>query len=244
MSTIAMIPARLQASRFPGKLLKTLGDKPVLAHTLLNARNSKLFDEVAVVTDSDEIEEAMQPYGAVILRSKSTHECGTDRIAEHCGRYLPNDIIVNIQGDEPFTSKALLQQLILFLEKNPDAKVGTLKHAIHETNEVNNPNYVKVVCSQDDRVLLFSRAAVPYPRDESIPHQYFRHIGIYAFRNEALMKFAGWAPTPLELLEKQEALRFLEHNVPVYCIETKELTWGIDVPADLEKAQAVLKRNR
>lgn len=236
-----MIPARYHASRFPGKLLKLLGNKPVLAHTFHNAQQSGLFDEVAIVTDSDEIEEAMRAYGALILRSEKWHECGTDRIAEQCGRFHPEDIIVNIQGDEPFTSKDLLEKLIFFLEKNPQAMVATLKHRIEAIEDINNPNFVKVVCTQNDRVLLFSRAAVPYPRDESVPHAHYRHIGIYAFRNEALIQFSNWHPSTLELLEKQEALRFLEHNLPVFCLETQETTLGIDVPEDLDKANAALR---
>lgn len=244
MRKIAMIPARYRASRFPGKLLQLLGDKPVLAHTYINAVKSGLFDEVAIVTDSDEIENELKPFGAVVLRSRLEHECGTDRIAEQCHRYNPDDIIVNIQGDEPFTSKDLLKQLIDFLISHPEAQVATLKHAIHLPEDIANPNFVKVVCTQENRVLIFSRAAVPYRRDEQIDFKYYRHIGIYAFRNGALQQFASWPPSRLELLEKQEALRFLEHDVPVYCLETQEQTFGIDVPEDLVKANEYLNNQQ
>ncbi len=240
MKTIALIPARYAASRFPGKLLQILGDKTVIAHTYLNVLNSGLFDEVAVVTDSNEIENEIKKYQGKVYRSTHEHECGTDRIAEMAIQLSEQDIVINIQGDEPFTQKTLLEDLIQFLKQNPTAQVVSLKYKLENESDALNPNIVKVVCDLSNRALLFSRSAIPYPRDKNQNFNYYKHIGIYAFRQQALQQFAQLPPSPLELIEKQEAMRFLENGIPVYMLETSVSTQGIDVPEDLEKAKQIL----
>ncbi|MBX9450148.1 MAG: 3-deoxy-manno-octulosonate cytidylyltransferase [Taibaiella sp.] len=241
MKIIAMIPARYNASRFPGKLMQHLGSKTVIAHTYLNVLQSGLFDEVAIVTDSDEIENEIKKYKGKVLRSRKDHECGTDRIAEMCGGFQPEDIIINIQGDEPFTNTRILDQLIQFLKDNPAAEVASLKYEIPDTESIRNPNVVKVVCDLQDRALLFSRAPIPYHRDQERPVHYFKHIGIYGFRQPALLRFARWPATPLESVEKQEAMRFLEHGISIYMLTTDEATQGIDTPEDLKEAEKLLR---
>lgn len=245
MKTIAMIPARYAASRFPGKLLQMLGDKTVIAHTYLATFHSGLFDEVVVVTDSDEIASEIARYNGQVVRSKKEHECGSDRIAEVCGGYDPDDIIVNVQGDEPFTNQALLASLITLFKQDPLLQVASLRKQITDKEtEIDNPNVVKVVCDLKGNALLFSRAAIPYHRDHSVAIKYYKHIGIYAFRQSALLQFAAWAPSPIELLEKQEAMRFLENGIAIKMLETDIVVQGIDTPEDLVRAHALLHQQK
>lgn len=240
-----MIPARYAASRFPGKLLQMLGDKTVIAHTYLATFHSGLFDEVVVVTDSDEIASEIARYNGQVDRSKKEHECGSDRIAEVCGGYDPDDIIVNVQGDEPFTNQALLASLITLFKQDSLLQVASLRKQITDKEtEIDNPNVVKVVCDLKGNALLFSRAAIPYHRDHSVSIKYYKHIGIYAFRQSALLQFAAWAPSPIELLEKQEAMRFLENGIAIKMLETDIVVQGIDTPEDLVRAHTLLHQQK
>jgi len=236
MKVVAMIPARYEASRFPGKLLKDLAGKSVIMRTYEATLNTQLFDDVYVITDSHLIfQEILNNKGKVLMSVKS-HETGSDRIAEAVVN-IETDIVINVQGDEPFVNKEILAQLIDVF-KNDVTKtidVSSLVFPIDQLDEIENPNNVKVVLDAQNYALYFSRSPVPYPRDTQFA-QYFQHIGVYAFRKEALMKFTKLPMGMLEKTEKLENLRFLYHGMKVKMIKTTHKSIGIDVPEDLEKA--------
>jgi len=241
MKVVAMIPARYEASRFPGKLMKDLAGKSVILRTYQATKQSQLFDEVYVVTDSDMIFNEIESNGGKAIKSIKEHESGSDRIAEAVEN-LDFDIVVNVQGDEPFTQteplKKLLEVFINDIERSID--IASLKLRLEEKEEIENPNNVKVVCSEEGMALYFSRAPIPYPRDNS-EATYFKHIGIYAFRKDSLLKFTQLPINNLEATEKLENLRFLANGMKVKMVETDKVAIGIDTPEDLEKANLYFK---
>ncbi|MBT8317025.1 MAG: 3-deoxy-manno-octulosonate cytidylyltransferase [Lutibacter sp.] len=243
MKIVAMIPARFEASRFPGKLMKDLAGKSVIVRTYEATKKSNLFDEVYVVTDSDLIFSEIISNGGKAIKSKKEHESGSDRIAEAVEN-LEVDIVVNVQGDEPFTQKEPLQKLIevFELDENKKIDIASLMLKIEDEEEINNPNNVKVVTSEDNFAMYFSRSPIPYPREES-KAVYFKHIGIYAFRKKALLKFTTLPINRLEATEKLENLRFLANGLNVKMVETNQIAIGIDTPEDLEKANLIFKNN-
>lgn len=238
MKVIAMIPARYEASRFPGKLMQLLGNKTVILRTYEATVQTNLFDQVYVVTDSDLIEEEIKKNGGLVCRSKQAHESGTDRIAE-IARDMEFDIIVNVQGDSPFIKKEPLQQVIEQFN-DPAVQVGSMMRPILQAEEVQNPNMVKVVVDLQNNSIFFSRSVIPFPRDPQAQAPYYEHIGVYAFRKEMLLNFTAWPLTPLERTEKIECLRLLEHGVPLRMVLTPEKGVEIDTPDDLEKARVLL----
>lgn len=238
MKVIAMIPARYAASRFPGKLMKMLGDKTVIRHTHDNTVNTGLFNEVWVVTDSDVIYEEIVSNGGKAMMSKREHESGSDRIAEAV-EDMDIDIIINVQGDTPFVQKGPLQQLV-DLFNDDTVQVGSMMRPIKEWSLVENPNLVKVVVDKNMNSLLFSRSVIPYPRNSDITITHHEHVGIYAFRKHALLNFTKWPVTPLEDTEKIECLRFLEHGIPLRMTVVDFEGVGIDTPDDLTRAVKLL----
>lgn len=240
MKIIAVIPARYEASRFPGKLMQDLGGKPVIAATYHNVVETGLFDEVFVATDSEIIFDEIHKTGGKAVMT-GQHETGSDRIAEAV-QHIDCDIVINVQGDEPFLKTEPLKQLIsVFVsDKNKEISLASLKIKITEQEEIFDPNAVKVITDLNGFALYFSRAAIPYHREKSLPADYFRHIGVYAFRKEALLKFASLPMSPLESIEKIECIRYLENGMKIKIIETDFVGVGIDVPEDLEKARAIL----
>lgn len=236
MKAIAMIPARFEASRFPGKLMKDLAGKSVILRTYEATKQANLFDEVYVITDSDIIFEEITKNGGKAIKSKKEHESGSDRIAEAVEN-IDVDIVVNVQGDEPFTKKEPLFNLLEVFknDKNNLIDIASLKLKLDDFDEINNPNNVKVVTDENNFAMYFSRSPIPYPRDET-KAEYFKHIGIYAFRKEALLRFTQLPMNQLEAAEKLENLRFLANGFKVKMVETKELAIGIDTPEDLVKA--------
>ena len=243
MNIIAMIPARFEASRFPGKLMKDLAGKSVILRTYQATKQSNLFDEVYVVTDSDIIFNEITSNGGKAIKSKKEHESGSDRIAEAVEN-LEADIVVNVQGDEPFTQTEPLKNLLEVFKTDTQNKVdiASLKIKMDDLEEINNPNNVKVVCDEADFAMYFSRSPIPFARDAS-KAVYYKHIGIYAFRKEALLKFTKLPINQLEAAEKLENLRFLANGFTVKMVETNQLAIGIDTPEDLEKANAIFKNN-
>lgn len=239
MRVVAVIPARFDAQRFSGKLLADLNGKTVLQRTYEAVVNTNLFDAVWVATDSDKIEAHVQLLGGNVFRSKRNHDCGSNRVAE-CVAQLDSDIVINVQGDEPFISKEALSDLIeafkMDTAKNID--LASLMTPINTTEDLENPNVVKVVTDQQGRALYFSRAAIPYMR---APGQAYRHVGIYAFRKAALLEFYAQTPTPLELAEKIEAIRYLEMGKVMQMLTTDFVGVGIDTPEDLERAKDLLR---
>ena len=240
MKIIAVIPARYEATRFPGKLMQKLGNQTVIATTYRNVVETGLFDEVFVATDSTVIfVEIESIQGKVVLTGK--HETGSDRIAEAVQK-IDCDIVVNVQGDEPFLKTAPLEKLITVFKDDHDMQVSlaSLKIRLKNKNEIENANNVKVITDSDDFALYFSRSVIPYTRGNFEETEYFRHIGVYAFRKDALLKFSKLKMKPLEIAEKIECLRYLEYGMKIKMIETDFVGVGIDVPADLEEARKLL----
>ena len=235
MKAIALIPARYASTRFPAKMLQTIGENPVIAHTYLNTLATELFDEVTVVTDHEEIYAAIEAIGGRVKMSNPHHESGTDRIAEIAAE-SDAALILNVQGDEPFVDRKTLAAL-LDVFKNPNARVGSVMKPFNDRNLILDPNYVKVVVDLQQRSLLFSRSPIPYEREKLTGIDVYEHVGIYAFRREALLQFTTWEMTPLERAEKIECLRYLEHGIPLYMVVTQHEGVKIDVPEDLEKAR-------
>jgi len=233
-----MIPARYAATRFPFKLMQPLGNKTVIRHTYDNTLATGLFDEVYVVTDHDSIAEEITSHGGKAIKSIKEHESGSDRIAEAVAD-MDAQIILNVQGDEPFVNKAVLAQLLAAFEDN-NVQVASLMKKFTDLSLVANPNYVKVVVDQNKDSLYFSRSVIPFRRDETITPVYYEHVGVYAFRKEMLLQFTKWPAAYTEQLEKLEQLRYLENGVRLRMIETQEVSVKIDVPEDLVLAEKYL----
>ncbi len=236
---IAFIPARYAATRFPAKLMQQLGNKTVIRHTYDNTVNTGLFDEVVVVTDSEIIYNEIVTNGGKAKMSIKEHESGSDRIAEAIADMVV-DIVVNVQGDEPFVQKEPLQKLLRVFEDD-NVQVASLMQILTEKQYIVDPNYVKVAVDKNMNSLLFSRSPIPYHRDKTVSPIYYEHIGVYAFRKQALLNFSNWQMTPLEVAEKIECLRYLENGVPLKMVITEYMGVEIDTPEDLEKAIQLLK---
>jgi 3-deoxy-manno-octulosonate cytidylyltransferase (CMP-KDO synthetase) len=235
MNCIAMIPARYASTRFPAKLMQLLGDKTVIRHTYDNTVKTGLFDKVIVVTDSPVIFEEIKSNGGDVMMSIKTHESGSDRIAEAVEN-LDTDIVVNVQGDEPFVQKGPLEKLLAVFRQDEKVQVASLMQLIKNKKNVEDPNFVKVVVDLRMNALFFSRSMIPYYRDQSLPIHYYEHIGVYAFRKQALMNFTRWPVTALEAGEKIECLRYLEHGIPLKMVLTEYMGIEIDTPEDLKLA--------
>ena len=245
LHTIAMIPARLQATRFPRKLLQDLNGLSVISTTYKNTKATGLFSDVVVVTDSDEIYQNVVSNGGKAIMSKKEHSCGSDRIAEAVEN-IDTDIVVNVQGDEPFTDKKSLK-LLLDVFKGADADkidLASLMTKLEGEEDIQNPNYVKVIVNHQNFALYFSRSPIPYHRDKSSTVQYYRHKGIYAFRKQAILDFYNLPMLPLESAEQIECIRYLEYNKTIKMVETEENSFGIDTPQDLERAIDFLKHQK
>jgi 3-deoxy-manno-octulosonate cytidylyltransferase (CMP-KDO synthetase) len=233
---IAFIPARYAATRFPGKLMQKIGEKTIINMVYENAKEMNLFDDVIVVTDSDIIAEEISHIGGRCIKSKKEHQSGSDRIAEACVD-MDVDVIINIQGDEPFIKKQPLEDLVnCFNDKS--VSVASLMQKFPENESYENSNLVKVVCNKFNDALYFSRSVIPYKRNKEIEEILYRHIGVYAYRKDMLLQFTKWPMGRLEKLEMLEQLRYLENGVSIRMVETDEASVGIDTPEDLKKAIA------
>ncbi|HSR37719.1 MAG TPA: 3-deoxy-manno-octulosonate cytidylyltransferase [Phnomibacter sp.] len=241
MNTIAMIPARYAATRFPAKLMQMLGPKTVIRHTYDNTVATGLFDEVMVVTDSDIIYNEITNHGGKAKMSVKQHESGSDRIAEAIAD-MEVDIVVNVQGDEPFVKKEPLQKLLQVFdgEAGAQVQVASLMQVLTHAESIADPNYVKVAVDLNMNSLMFSRSPIPYHRDKNVTPVYYEHIGVYAFRKQALLQFTHWPMTPLEAAEKIECLRYLEHGIPLKMVVSDYMGVEIDTPEDLVKARQLL----
>ena len=244
MKIIAVIPARYASTRFPAKLMQDLGGKTVITRTYEAAVGTQLFDDVFVVTDSDLIYHEIVSSGGKAIMSVREHESGSDRIAEAV-EHLAVDIVVNVQGDEPFINVEPLAEVIEVFRKDAERKVdlASLMVEITDESEINNPNIVKVVVDQGGFALYFSRSVIPYPREKEVGVRYFRHIGIYAFRKQALLDFYSLPMQSLEASEKLEQLRYLEFGKRIKMVETSHVGIGIDTLEDLEKARKMMNSN-
>jgi 3-deoxy-manno-octulosonate cytidylyltransferase (CMP-KDO synthetase) len=221
--------------------MQDLGGKTVILRTYEAAMNTQLFDDVFVVTDSDLIYDEIVSNGGKAIRSIKEHESGSDRIAEAVEN-LDVDIVVNVQGDEPFIDKDPLQKVIEVFRNDTSKQVdlASLMCEIKDEKEIDNPNNVKVVVNQNGFALYFSRSVIPYPREVNAGVRYMKHIGIYAFRKQALLDFYNLPMKSLEASEKLEQLRYLEFGKSIKMVETSHSGIGIDTIEDLEKAKKML----
>ncbi len=242
MKKIAVIPARYASVRFHGKLMQMLGEQTIIATTYQNTIATNLFDDVLVVTDNDVIYNEIKNNNGNVIMSSQQHERGSDRIAEAV-EDIDCDVVLNVQGDEPFVDKQALQSLLNAFD-NSTVKVASLMHRIFEQPDVENPNNVKVVIDKNSNALLFSRSVIPFIRDKNGSANYYKHIGIYAYRKDVLIQFTKWKQTPLELTEKLEQLRYLENGIPIKMILTENTSIGIDTPEDLELARQYLAEQK
>ena len=242
MTVSALIPARLNSTRLEKKLIKNLDGIPIIVRTYQNICSTKLFDEVVVVTDSDEIINVLKEFDIKFLKSKEDHNTGTDRIAEFSNKFK-SDIIINVQGDEPFVLKEDLSKIINTFKNDIENKINviSLMTKLISAEEINNPNNVKVVVDKNNNSLMFSRSIIPYKRVENNVN-YFKHIGIYAFRNSFLNKFKKFKQTNLELTEMIEALRIIEHGYNIHMIEIDHEQISIDTIDDFNKAKSMLNK--
>ncbi|MFM7017818.1 3-deoxy-manno-octulosonate cytidylyltransferase [Flavobacterium sp.] len=241
MKIIAVIPARYASTRFPAKLMQDLGGKTIILRTYQAAIGTNLFDDVFVVTDSDLIYNEIISNGGKAIMSIKEHESGSDRIAEAITT-MDVDVVVNVQGDEPFIDKDSLQKVVSVFQNDTTKSIdlASIMREIKDENEIQNPNNVKVVVDQNNFALYFSRSVIPYPREKNVGVRYFQHIGIYAFRKQALLDFSTLPMKSLEASEKLEQLRYLEFGKRIKMVETNHVGIGIDTPEDLEKARLLL----
>jgi 3-deoxy-D-manno-octulosonate cytidylyltransferase len=241
MKVAAMIPARYDSQRFPGKLMKDLCGKTIILRTYEAAVQSGLFDEVYVITDSQIIFDEIKSHNGKVKMSRKRHNTGTDRIAEFATD-IDAQIIINIQGDEPFINTRDLNALIEVFKNDPYEVIdlASLMIKIKNKNDFLDPNQVKVVTDTDNFAIYFSRAPIPYSR-EHIFEKAYKHIGVYAFRKEILQEIATLPQTDLEQIEKLENLRFIQNGMMIKMIETDMVNFGIDTEADLEKARIFFK---
>jgi 3-deoxy-manno-octulosonate cytidylyltransferase (CMP-KDO synthetase) len=237
MRTLGVIPARLASSRLPRKVLREIAGRPMIWHVWHRARRAPALDEVLVATDSDEVVSACARLGIPALLTSAGHPSGTDRVWE-VSRQRAADVYVNIQGDEPLVTSGHLELLVAPFRDRPQTQVSTL--CIRATaEEVPRPSVNKVVRDAEGRALYFSKYPVPYDRDGIQPVRY-KHVGLYAYRAQALDRFHALPPSPLERAECLEQLRFLENGIPIVVMETDEPTIGVDTEEDLRAVEAIL----
>jgi 3-deoxy-manno-octulosonate cytidylyltransferase (CMP-KDO synthetase) len=241
MKVIAVIPARYASTRFPAKLMQDLAGKSVIMRTYEAASKTHLFDDVFVVTDSEIIFEEVVKNGGKAIMSIKSHESGSDRIAEAI-QDLDVDLVVNVQGDEPFIDQESLATLLDVFREDHQCEIdlASLMRPISDWSDIENPNHVKVIVDQNGLALYFSRAVIPFPRDIEAGASYFQHIGIYAFRKQALLDFYHLPMQSLEATEKLEQLRYLEYGKKIKMVQTHHVGIGIDTPEDLDRARMML----
>lgn len=251
MTSIVIIPARYDSTRFPGKPLYPLKGTPVIQHVYENAKRARLAGDVIIATDSETIFERVLSFGGKVVMTDKNHPSGTDRIAEVAAS-IDYDIIVNVQGDEPLVRPEMIDDVITILHDD-NASIGTLIKKIENPEEINDPNVVKVVFDKEGFALYFSRAPIPFYRDEWKTRDYvsrlsligsrlsvYKHIGIYSYKRAVLLSLAEMEPTKLETIEKLEQLRALENGIKIKVKETLFETCGVDTPEDIERVEKCL----
>lgn len=247
MTSAVIIPSRYNSTRFPGKPLASLLGKPLIQHVYERAKMAKKVNSIIVATDDERIEKAVRNFGGEVMMTSTNHLSGSDRVAEVATK-LSEDIIINVQGDEPLIEPGLIDELCNIFEKS-DVQVVTAKIPITDPKDVQNPNVVKVVCDRNGFALYFSRSPLPGTRSDISVRTYskpvfFRHIGIYGYTKNFIVKFPTLEPTPLELQEGLEQLRILEHGYKIKVIDTEYQSIGVDTPEDLEYLRRVMAKER
>jgi 3-deoxy-manno-octulosonate cytidylyltransferase (CMP-KDO synthetase) len=239
MKAVGVIPARFASSRFPGKPLAKIFDKPMIQWVYERASQSKALSEVIIATDHSTIIKACEKFRAKALMTSASHLTGTERVAE-VAEGLNAEIIVNIQGDEPLIRPESIDKVISPFYEDDRVQISTLKYAIEGKQELEDPNVVKVIVDKDDYAIYFSRLPIPYQRNAVDNFIHYKHIGIYAYKRDILLKLAKLKPSPLEKIEALEQLRFLENGYRIKVIETNYNSFGIDTPEDLKRILKML----
>jgi 3-deoxy-manno-octulosonate cytidylyltransferase (CMP-KDO synthetase) len=231
---MVVIPARFGSTRFPAKILAADTGQPLVQHVVDQVKKCRRVGDVVVATDDPRIVDALGPYKTKCVMTSPAHQSGTDRIAEVV-QHLTRDIIVNVQGDEPEIEPEIIDALVERLETSPD-DMATACTPFPAGADANDPNLVKVVIDLSGRAMYFSRAAIPFRREAHFAENaaYYLHLGIYAYRRDFLLKFAGWPQTVCEKTEKLEQLRALEHGASIFVLKTPRATHGIDTPGQYE----------
>jgi 3-deoxy-manno-octulosonate cytidylyltransferase (CMP-KDO synthetase) len=240
MSIVAIIPARYGSTRLPGKPLAMIGDKPMIQHVYENAARARALDRVIVATDDRRVEEAVRGFGGEVVLTSRRHKSGSDRLAEVARRLRNVDWLVNVQGDLPFVEGDTISRAVRPLRRDRSIPMGTVGAPIHDEQEWRDPNIVKVIKDARGFAIYFSRAPIPYPRNATpVKNKIWglRHLGLYVYRREFLLKFAALRPTRLEQIESLEQLRALYYGYPIMVAEVEERSVEVDTPADLERAQ-------
>ncbi len=241
MKFLGVIPARYGSTRFEGKPLEIIHGKTMIEWVYKRSLSSKL-DKIVVATDDDRIVEVVKSFGGEVILTSRDHETGTDRIAEVAQNYRDFDVIINVQGDEPLIESSMINSLITPFIEEPELKMATLKYKLDNMEDVNNPNIVKVICDKNDYAIYFSRNPIPFPRKLEISN-YYKHIGVYAYKRDFVLDYAKMPQTPLEISESLEQLRVLENGYKIKVLETKHKVLGVDTPEDLIKVINYVKEN-
>lgn len=237
-----VIPARWGSTRFAGKPLHIIAGKPLLQHVWQRCRRAPGIEAVIIATDDERISHAAESWGATVEMTSSTHQSGTDRVAEVAARRRKFSFFINVQGDEPLVDPRLIGRLVSTLKKHRNIDMITAAHPFGDPSEAASPHQVKVVIARDGRALYFSRSPIPFQRDGATPVRILRHQGIYGFRREVLLQFVKWKTSPLERAESLEQLRALENGVSVHVLVTKHGSPGVDTPADGVALERMLAR--
>ena len=239
VSVVAIIPARYQSSRLPGKALADIGGRPMIEHVYRRTTAARSVGVVIVATDDPRICDAVEAFGGRAQLTSPAHESGTDRLAEVAAG-LTCDVVVNVQGDEPLIEPSMIDDAIAPFRLDPHLQMTTLRRRIESDDERHNPNVTKVVVDREGYALYFSRAPIPFTRDGCPPAPAWRHIGLYVYRRECLLQLTALQPTAMERAEALEQLRALEHGIRIKAIETRHDSVGVDTPEDLERVRQLV----
>ena len=241
---LGVIPARFGSTRFPGKALANVDSRTMLQHVYERVSMARYLQNVIIATDDDRIYNEARRFGARVQMTRADHLSGTDRVAEVASAFEDVELVVNIQGDEPLIDPDAIDMAVLPLLEEPAIPMGTLKKRIEDPRELTDPNVVKVVTDRFENAIYFSRATIPYMRETGLnntPISFFKHIGLYVYRREFLLRYAALPVGPLEQTERLEQLRALENGFRIRVVETDYESFGIDTPDDLERVQALIR---
>ncbi len=242
LKTLAVIPARYDSTRFPGKALAPITGKPMIQHVYKRVQQARSVSRVLVATDDERIVRAVEAFGGEAMLTRQEHRCGTERVAE-VAAHVPAEIYINVQGDEPLIDPAAIDAAVEVVAEDSAVAVATLQTPIRQVAEIMDPNVVKVVLEFQGDALYFSRAPIPWVRDETFRHavRHLKHIGLYVYRRAALFDYPTLPPGELERLEQLEQLRWLENGYRIRAVETEYDAVSVDVPADVERVEQILR---
>ncbi len=241
---LAVIPARYASSRFPGKALARLDSRTMLEHVYERVSMARYLGSVIIATDDERIYREARRFGARVQMTRGDHVSGTDRVAEVASAFEKVDLVVNIQGDEPLIDPAAIDAAVLPLLEEPAIPMGTLKKKIEDPREVSDPNVVKVVTDRFQNAIYFSRSTIPYPRESGDAVTHYKHIGLYVYKRDFLLRYSGFEVGPLEQAERLEQLRALENGFKIRVVETDYESLGVDTPADLERVEELFRAGK